>query len=415
MEDVLYWIWLQDILGDGADVKELLDHFKTPYEIFKAEKDVLESHRCNILTKGSIDRILRHNLTKAREIYALCLKHGIHVVTPADSSYPFRLLNLANYPVVLYVRGDCSCLNVRNTFGVIGSRTPSLYGENAARNIVGSLVKNGCVIVSGGALGIDTIAHASAIENGGKTVLVLGCGHGYNYLPVNSDLRKSVYYNGALVSEYPPMSPVTRGSFPKRNRIISGMSKGVVICEAAEYSGTFSTAKHALKQGRDLFVLPGDIESGNFAGSNNLITYGAKAIFSGNDILGYYSADSADKQHFLFKTGKPFPNIDTDATSTKKSPSSKPKKDKPKEVDEGFDTEIKEEKTENTENIKKINPETISKNAFMVYNIVSSGINELDDIVRASSLEVRKVLVSLTELEIQGHISREGPNKFGVK
>jgi predicted Rossmann fold nucleotide-binding protein DprA/Smf involved in DNA uptake len=125
------------------------------------------------------------------------------------------------------------------------------------------------------------------MDSGGKTLLVMGCGHGNGYLPENSDLRKRVASNGALISEYPPFSPVTRSSFPERNRIISALSKGVVIVEAAERSGTISTANWALKQGRDLFVLPGDIESGNFTGSNKLITEGATAVFSGDDGNGY--------------------------------------------------------------------------------------------------------------------------------
>ncbi len=407
MSEVLYWIWLQDILGGGAKVDEIIDYFHTPENVFKAEESVLRGSGISSLKKRKIDEILKHDLSNAKEIYDLCLKHKIHILIPSDRNYPTRLLSLPDYPLVLYVRGDYICLNAKDTFAVIGSRTPSLYGEKAARRIVASLCKHNCVIVSGGALGLDSIAHMAAIESSGKTILVQGCGLGYNYLSVNSELRKKVCFNGALVSEYPPLSPVLHNSFPMRNRIISGLSKGVIICEAAENSGTFSTAKHALKQGRDLFVLPGDIESGNFTGSNQLISGGAKAIFSGEEVLEFYSGVSLPRETPLFKDGNPFPDINVDATSTKK------KRDNSVKAVEN-ETDNIEEKTE-SENIVKINPESISKNALIVYNIVSKGVNELDDIVRETSLEVRKVLVSLTELEMQGYVHRNGPNKYCLK
>ena len=214
----------------------------------------------------------------------LCSKHGIYIVTPDSKEFPESLKLIGKPPMVLYVRGDIECLNPKLPVAVIGSRTPCKYGEESARKIVTELVGSCAVIVSGGALGIDSVAHRSAIEAGGKTVLVMGCGHGVGYLPENSDLRKSVYHHGALVSEYPPYTSVSQGSFPLRNRIISGLSKAVVIIEAAQFSGTFSTAKYAIKQDKPLYVLPGDIDSGNFDGSNQLITEGANPIFSAYDI-----------------------------------------------------------------------------------------------------------------------------------
>lgn len=404
MNELVYWIWLQQAMGCAKPVKELLKTFKTAKEIYEADAETLKKSGVRILTANKVNRMKSVTLEKPEEILSFCQKHGIHIITPDSEFYPKRLLDTDNYPLVLYVRGDCTCLN-DDAIAVIGSRTASLYGENAAKEIVKTLCENNHLIVSGGAIGIDTIAHRTALENGAKTVLVMGCGHGFNYLPENSPLRKAVSKCGALITEYPPKTEVNHGTFPQRNRIISGMSKGVVIVEAAEYSGTFSTAKHALKQKRDLFVLPGDIESGNFTGSNNLINEGATPVFSGNNILEFYGEKEKPKSVFKIKTGNPFENIDVDASSTKKK-SSRKRKITCDEVEEVTAEDKKEEK------IVKIDPESISKNALMVYNIMSDGINELDGIVRASSLDVRKVLIALTELEMNGVVCPDGPNKY---
>ncbi|MBR5438077.1 MAG: DNA-processing protein DprA, partial [Clostridia bacterium] len=378
MEKEIYWLWLQGVMGYARPVKKLINSFGSAESVYKASREELRAAR--IIPK-IIDRMKEEDIEKYYDTFDFCLKHKIHIITPDNTYYPKRLLETENFPLVLYVRGDCSCLNAEHTMAVIGSRTPSQYGEEAANEIVRGLVENGVLIVSGGALGIDSIAHAAAIRNGGKTVLVMGCGHGSGYLPENSDLRKSVSAHGALITEFPPYYNVTQGSFPQRNRIISGMSSGVVIAEAARISGTFSTARHAVKQGRDLFVLPGDIKSGNYEGSNQLIIEGAKPVFSAKDIIPW----AKEHKSAGMKTGKPFENIDVEASSYKKK---KHKKSSEKiKIEEDTEKEAK-----NIQKIQKNTTETISKNAGIVYNIMSDGICDFDGIVRESDLEVRRVL-----------------------
>ena len=268
------------------------------------------------------------------------------------------------------------------------------------------------IIVGAGPAGLTASVYAL---RAGKTVLVMGCGHGNGYLPENSALRKAVCQNGALVSEYPPYSPVTQGSFPRRNRIISGMSRGVVIVEAADRSGTFSTANHALEQGRDVFVLPGDIESGNFAGSNKLITDGANPIFSGEDILLYYRDITEIKKHSKLKTGDAFQDITIASEYSKKSVKKvRRKKTSATELKSKSD-DFREEIQQKTENKENFSPEGISKNALIVYNIMSDGICILDDIKRESGLDISKVLISLTELEMLSLAESDGPNKYRLK
>ena len=348
-----------------------------------------------------IGRIKDEDIEKYYDTYDFCRKHRIHIITPDSKFYPEKLLEIENFPLALYVRGDYTCLNAENALGVIGSRTPSQYGEEATETIVSQLCDNGVLIVSGGALGIDSIAHRTAIECGGKTVLVMGCGHGSGYLPENSALRRRVAENGALITEYPPYFNVTPGTFPQRNRIISGMTSGVVIAEAAKISGTFSTARHAIKQGRDLFVLPGDIKSGNYEGSNQLITEGAKPVFSAKDIIPWAKIKKISEP----KTGKPFENIDLEASSYKK-------RGKKKSSDEVKTETIIEKEEKIIQKNEKITPETISKNAEIVYNIMSDGVCDSDGIIRESGLEVRKVLSALTELEMNGIILKVSSDSY---
>ncbi len=405
MDKRLYWLWLQSKLGAAYNVKELFKYFSSPKEIYDADEETLKAslflkHRPAV-RKGLIDK----SIDEAQKIVSDCRKYKIHILTPEDAEYPKALLDIDDYPLVLYVRGDVSILNNNFCISVIGTREPCGYGENAARTIVGGLIEHkNALIVSGGALGIDSVAHKSAIDCGGKTVLVMGCGHGTRYLMRNSELRKSVSENGALVTEYPPLSPVKEQTFPQRNRIISAMSKGVVIIEAANKSGTFSTAKHAMKQGRDLFVLPGDIVSGNFDGSNQLLSEGAKPVFSHMDILSYYYPGRYKREEILEKNGNTFPLIDVDSDFSRKSGCKKENKQ---------DTVIFTEKIEEKKEILRKNiPDTISKNAEIVYNIMSDGALTFDELEIKSDLETRKLLSALTELELEGLITTDGPDRY---
>lgn len=410
MDDRYYWLWIQHVFGYAADLEAFYSKFSTARAFFEAG-DECWSEFFGAARSGRYKRCKNKSPEDFSETIEFCDKHGLNILTPESDYYPKKLLEIKNFPAVLFVRGDYKCLNEGVSFGVIGSRTPSVYGETAAKDIVKTLAENGTLIVSGGALGVDSIAHKAAMESGGKTVLVMGCGHGYNYLPENAELRKNVTKHGAVISEYPPFTSSHGGTFPQRNRIISGMSKAVVIIEAAEYSGTFSTANHAKKQGRKLFVLPGDINSGNFAGSNRLITEGAEAIFSGEDILVKCNLMKKAKRFKGEKTGDTFISIDEKSAEGKNYVR---KQKKIKSV-KSSEKENEEKNQEKTENIIKNLPAGISKNAEIVYNIMSDGICELDEIKRKSELEVREILVSLTELEILGFAEAYAPNCYRIK
>lgn len=404
MENEVYWIWLQQCLGYAKKLGKTFKNFTDAKEIYEAENDDRRVTFGNLVAI----KMAETDLSEAKETFDFCKEHKIHVITPQSEFYPKNLLAIEDYPLVLYVRGDYKCLKSELIIAVIGSRSASQYGEKVTEYLVSGLAQNNVLVVSGGAVGIDSVAHEAAINNSGKTVLVMGCGHGYNYLPENSELRKRVAQNGALISEYPPFFPVDQGSFPKRNRIISGMSDGVIVTEASKFSGTFSTVNHAIRQNKKIFSLPGDIISKKFEGSNKLIVDGAIPVFSGEGILREYGFTDVKKVKG-FKDEVTFKEIDEEGSNSERSKRSHARgvSAKNKSPSEPHKTEII---SENPKNI----PEGISKNAQIVYNVMSEGVCELDEIIRNAQLEVRFVLSALTELELFGVISTDGPNKYRI-
>ena len=270
-------------------------------------------------------------------------------------------------------------------------------------------------MVSGGALGIDSIAHTAAVENAGKTVLVMGCGHGYDYLTENEALRDAVSENGAVISEYPPGTAGSLFSFPMRNRIISGISRGVAVVEAGEKSGTLNTARHAKKQNRQIFVVPGDIASVSFAGSNKLISEGAKPIFGAKDILSYYSLyDKAIEEIEEANEKEPFYGIDEFTVKPEKKPEKKTD-NKHKAV---RNVQTKEpnagENEEKANSGQKVFSGDISENAKTVYTLLSEGKTELDELARDSGLDASALLIALTELEMEGIAVSLGGNRYAL-
>lgn len=391
MNEALYWIWVQKAFGFHANINSLIRYFGGAKQLYDAGEEALRL--CGIFTdeisQSKLASIKNVTLEECEKIITECKNENIDIVTAEDEAYPKELLKLEDYPAVLYVKGDLSCVNKSFAIAVIGTRNPTSNAVETAKRLTSGISKKNAVIVSGGALGIDSVAHKTAIETNGKTVLVLGGGHLSGYLKENEDLRNQVSENGAVISEYPPFVKSHIYAFPKRNRIISGISKGVVIVQAGAKSGTLNTAKHAKNQGRDVFVIPGDVSSGLYSGSNALITEGAKAIFSSEDVLNYYidyfSFSNEELNGFL-----PF--------------------EKNNKVEKSDIKVIFEENIEQSDKkIKKISPESVSKNAFLVYNLMSGRDMSLDDIVRESKLPVNFVLASLTELEMESAVSlREG-------
>jgi DNA processing protein len=282
MDELSSWLALNMIDGiGGAKFKRLLDRFGSPFHVLKASLSQLAE------VDGIGDKIghaiISYDRDRVQKELELIDRYGISVLTWDDGEYPEKLSQIFYPPPLLYTKGDIKLLSER-CMAVVGSRNATGYGLGIAREFSRELAKGGWVIVSGLARGIDSAAHRGALE-GGRTVAVLGCGLNVVYPPENRELMGQIAERGLLVSEFPLSTGPLRNNFPRRNRIISGLSLGVVVVEAGDDSGALITAEYAMEQGREVFAVPGSIKSPQAKGAHQLIKDGAKLVGSIDDIL----------------------------------------------------------------------------------------------------------------------------------
>ena len=284
----LYWIWLSLRMGAGrVGLASLLEHFGSPENIYEADPRELSDFFGN-RQRALKDALMNKKLDEAYDIESYCAKKKISILRYAEAGYPKQLTSLKDPPVILYARGKIADLDSRVAIAVVGTRSLSEYGRQSAYKIGYELAAAGAVVVGGLALGIDSDAACGALDARGRTVAVLGSGLDRVYPPVHKKLAAEVAARGLLLSEYPPLMPPSRGSFPKRNRIISGLSQGTLVVEAGEESGALITAKAAVVQGRDLYAVPGNIDVDSATGTNGLIKDGATAVTCAADVLENY-------------------------------------------------------------------------------------------------------------------------------
>lgn len=283
-----YWIWLSRIEGLGPiKIKQLLEIYKTPENIWKLSKEELMKIKGigEKIADKIVDMTYRENLEK----YAKYMKkYDIGVITILDKDYPERLKHIYDAPMILYYKGNKKLLNHSYTIGMIGCRRCSEYGKQVSLTFSNKLAKQGVSIISGMAKGIDSYSHMGCIQAGGKTIAVLGNGLDQIYPKENVGLyNKILETEGLILSEYVIGTKPNKLNFPARNRIISGLSDGVIVVEAKEKSGTLNTVDFALDQGKDVFVVPGNITSESSIGTNELIKQGAKCITCVEDVLNH--------------------------------------------------------------------------------------------------------------------------------
>ncbi len=282
--------WLRLMLTEGVGpqtARELLSHFGLPENIFGANYSALQkcvNEKLALTLSSAPDDPIREQIDTTLE---WCKHPSNQVLTFADANYPSSLLTIADPPPVLYVKGRAELLN-RKSIAMVGSRNATLQGIQNARRFAHVLSTAGLTVVSGLALGIDGAAHEGAlseIATEGSTVAVTGTGLDLVYPAKHRELAHQIAVHGCLVSEYPLGTPGIASNFPRRNRIISGLSQGVLVVEAAAQSGSLITARSALEQGRDVFAIPGSIHSPLSKGCHQLIRQGAKLVESAQDIL----------------------------------------------------------------------------------------------------------------------------------
>ncbi len=281
-----YLAALQMVEGIGnARLRTLVSYFGSAQQAWKAD-------RRDLFLCGCIDEMILHKLMMLREkldiqnIADTWRKKAIQICSYSDSNYPKLLLNTYNPPMLLYYRGTLPQHD--NLIAIVGARKASAYGKNVSHMLAEQLAAAGMCVVSGAARGIDRAAHEGALLKG-QTVAVLGCGVDVAYPPENKKLLDEISEKGVVISEYAPGTVPHPAFFPARNRIINGMSKGVLVVEAAERSGALITADYALEEGRDVFAIPGSIFSASSKGTHRLLKQGAKIVDTVEDILEEYS------------------------------------------------------------------------------------------------------------------------------
>lgn len=290
MNNMIYWIWLSLCCSPAtATFGKLIKEFDGAKAIYDAEDKRIAS----IIGYRNSDRkhLEDKNLDKATEIYEFCNKHKVGILCYGDEKYPDSLRSIDTPPVLLYYRGVLPDFNKIFAVAVVGTRHLSDYGRKSAFNISYDLATAGATVVSGMAIGIDGVSTAGSLAAGGRAVAIIGSGIDVCYPPQHVKLAREIVKNGCVMTEYAPGTPPNGYNFPKRNRIISGLSSAVLVIEGPERSGALITARYAKEQGKTVYALPGNVGSKNSQLSNLLLKNGAKICTSAEDILGDFSKE----------------------------------------------------------------------------------------------------------------------------
>lgn len=367
MKENLYKVWLSLIRRVSIEnIEILLNYFGSFEEIYNAgETDYAAAG----FTKSQL--LLDKDLKRARDICDKCLNYGIDIMTYFDEEYPRLLKNIPNPPFLLYIKGKMPDFDNRLSVAVVGARKSDDYGQKASFEFAKVLAENGVIIVSGMARGIDTESHKGALSVGGSTVAVLGCGVDRCYPPENREIKRMIESSCAVISEYPPGAPPLGKHFPVRNRIISGLALATLVVEGDPSSGSLITGHAALEQGREVFAIPGDVNSKLSAAPHRLIREGARLVSTPAEMLADLTVS--------------FPEYMYDVMWKEK-----------------------EEKS-------KTNPklESLSSDQKLIYNVLSpTKPITIDEICFKTSLEISVVNQNLLMMEIEGLVKSLPGRKY---
>lgn len=418
---LLHWLWFASRPSVSDRVKaELLRHFRDPEDIYFAGEDAFD-HLEGIGPDGK--RSLQdRDLTDARKILEDCGEQGIHILTLRDAAYPGRLKNIPDPPAVLYYKGTLPDFDGTPLIGVVGTRKSSAYGIGVAKRMGYQIAKCGGTVVSGMAIGIDSASMQGALTAGGSVVGVLGCGADIVYPSSNRALFRDTEHYGCLLTEFPPGTPPNGWNFPKRNRIISGLSCGVLVVEAPEKSGSLITARLAADQGRDVFAVPGNIDVPSFAGSNQLLREGAILAVTGWDVMSEYEARYPDKIHRenvpSRQAGYPDEVERAAVQGSKKMLRVAQKAHIPGEKAPGKGESDKKAIDNDApapyidDNITK---PVLTETEQAIVDVLCSEPRLVDDVIAETGLGTGRVLSALTILEIRGVVKRHPGRRISLK
>lgn len=401
MASLKYWLWLTSRKGvDSVAALTALDYFLTPEQVYYADP---EEYSQLPLRPAARQGLLDKELDTAESILADCERLGLRVMTIQDGDYPDRLRQLSDPPAVLYIRGKVFHFDEEAAIGVVGAREPSEYGRMCAARLAMELSRGGALVVSGMAEGLDTCAVKGALKGGGAVVSVLAGGVDVPFPAQNRYLYQDVAAAGALISEYPPGTPHHGRHFPRRNRILSGLTLGVLAVECRPFGGTMSTVNHALEQGRDVFAVPGAIDAPMSEGTNRLIQQGAKLVTCGRDILEEYFSRFPAK----LAAGAPMkPEAARErlaqaaqAPETAAPPKARPEPEEPAR-----------------ERIPRQEQRTrFTDDELAILAALGSGTRGADELVELTQIPARRVLSALTMLQVSGAAEEQPGRRFSAR
>lgn len=389
MSSLRHWLWLATRgSAPGMYAMRLLEYFGTPESVYHADKEAY--NRVEGLPGRVRKALLDKSLDQADHILHQCEELGVRVLTIQDADYPQRLSQLSAPPCVLYVKGTLPQVDQEAAITLVGARQASPYGVMTARRLGLDLARQGALVVSGTAHGIDTAALEGALSGGGKVLAVLGCGIDVVYPWGREDLYSDVAAAGALLSEYPPGTPPLGSHFPVRNRLLAGLSLGTVVVEGTETSGSLITARWALESDRDVFAVPGNIDVPLSRGPNGLIRRGeAKLIQDAWDILEEYEFLYPAKLH-------PRAPLPPQAEQARLNvPVSAPKTAEPKRE------EVQPQPEKLVLDLRK-DPEACTDDEAALLRALQGEVTRTaDDLVEETGIPARRVMSALTMLQVR--------------
>lgn len=397
MSHLIYWIWLNTRKGVGATIAlRLLDVFVTPQRVYYAEDSDYEPLGLSPFVRKSLGD---KSLDEANEILGKCDQLGIHLMTLQDADYPERLRQIDDPPPLLYFKGRRIHFDDQVVIGMVGAREPTDYGTLTAGRLGLEIVRGGGIVVSGIAQGIDSAAIRGALRGGGTVVSVLAGGIDKIFPQESRYLYQDVAAVGMLLSEYPPGTPHVGNHFPIRNRIISGLSLGVVAVECQEQSGTMITVRRGLDQNRDVFAVPGNIDAPLSRGPNALIRQGAKLITCGEDVLEEYRS--------LYPTRLPEvrplePQVVEERLSDLPPPTKKPRAEREEPPSPSGRTFV----------AAAIQRDRFTDDELEILRALGGDTRTADDLVDTTQIPTRRVLSALTMLQVRGQVEEEPGKRF---
>lgn len=401
-----YWLWLATRRGLGCRTAlAVLRRFSTPEQAYFAEREDYEG----IEALRDPAPLLDKDMKEPERILQQCYRKNIHILTFQDAAYPQRLKNIDDPPIVLYYQGTLPAIDTEPVIAMVGTRRASAYGLLQAKQLGYQLGRNGAIVVSGGASGIDTLCLTGALSAGRPVIAVLGCGVDVAYPAANRNLFEDIRHHGCLLSEYPPGTEALAFHFPVRNRILSGLSLGVVVVEAPKKSGALITADCALEQGRDVFAVPGNVGSPTCQGNIQLLKQGAIIVEDGWDVMREYVRQFPSIVQYGGRTLEM--SLRRQEQQQPEEKPAKPRKKLAVVASETEKVEIEDRKdVDNSQNrayidVQKLLPD-VTPDERVILEQLLGGSRHIDAIIDASGLPAGRILASMTLLEVKGYVTR---------